>query len=203
MSAPAPPPLPPQRTSRGHDPDGAGGVQRAVLVVAAVVAMVSLSSCLVLPFVPRDDSGSATGSPTTETTATPQTLPASQPGLESFYSQSLRWSSCSGGQCAQLTVPVDYANPSGATIELALLKVPASSASDRVGSLVVNPGGPGGSGVDYARHANQIVSTEVRRKLRHRRLRPARGRGLGPAGLSDRPGPRPVPRHGPDARQPH
>lgn len=142
-----------------------GAFQRAVLVVAAVVAMVSLSSCLVLPFVPRDDSGPATGSPTTETTATPQTPPAGQPGLASFYSQSLRWSSCSGGQCAKLTVPVDYANPSGATIELALLKVPASSAGDRIGSLVVNPGGPGSSGVDYARHANQIVSTEVRRKL--------------------------------------
>jgi len=84
--------------------------------------------------------------------------------LAPFYSQNLRWSSCSGGQCAKLTVPVDYANPSGATIELAVLKVPASSSGDRIGSLVVNPGGPGASGVDYARQAAQIASTTVRRR---------------------------------------
>ena len=66
-------------------------VRRTAFVVAAVVTSLSLSSCLVLPFVPRDDSGPATGSPTTETTATPQTPPAGQPGLASFYSQSLRW----------------------------------------------------------------------------------------------------------------
>ena len=52
--------------------------------------------------------------------------------------------------------------PQGDTIELAVVKVPAKRASKRIGSLVVNPGGPGGSGVDYARAADFIVGKGVR-----------------------------------------
>jgi pimeloyl-ACP methyl ester carboxylesterase len=59
-------------------------------------------------------------------------------------------------------VPLDYAAPEAATIDLALVKVPARRASARLGSLVVNPGGPGGSGVDYARAADFIVGPGVR-----------------------------------------
>ncbi|MDT0342544.1 alpha/beta hydrolase [Streptomyces litchfieldiae] len=51
-------------------------------------------------------------------------------------------------QCAPLTVPVDYADPEGATIEIALIRAVSSAPEDtRVGSLVFNFGGPGGSGV--------------------------------------------------------
>ena len=46
--------------------------------------------------------------------------------------------------------PVDYADPGGRTIDLAVLKVPADDPADRVGSLVVNPGGPGAPGTSYA-----------------------------------------------------
>ena len=99
----------------------------------------------------------------TETPVPTQTPPASMPGTERFYAQRLQWRSCSGGQCAQLEVPVDYAKPDGDTIKLALLRVPASSRGSRIGSLVVNPGGPGGSGVDYARAADFIVGPGVRR----------------------------------------
>jgi pimeloyl-ACP methyl ester carboxylesterase len=70
-----------------------------------------------------------------------------------FYSQHLDWSACSdsgdeGDQCARLAVPLDYRKPTGRTITLAVLKVPASGS--RIGSLVVNPGGPGASGADTA-----------------------------------------------------
>ena len=51
------------------------------------------------------------------------------------------------------TVPLDYARPGGRTIELALLKVPAAEPEQRLGSLVVNPGGPGAPGTDYAAQA--------------------------------------------------
>ena len=81
-------------------------------------------------------------------------------GLEAFYSQELSWEGCDGGECATLTVPVNYEEPEADTIELALLRVPAGG--DRQGSLVVNPGGPGGSGVDYATQAGMVVSGEVR-----------------------------------------
>ncbi|HET7306065.1 MAG TPA: alpha/beta hydrolase [Segeticoccus sp.] len=81
--------------------------------------------------------------------------------LQRFYHQELDWQDCSDFQCARLTVPVDYADPSGETIQLAVLKAPASGDGSQ-GALVVNPGGPGGSGVEYAAAADYIVSNTIR-----------------------------------------
>ncbi|MEO6019022.1 MAG: alpha/beta hydrolase [Knoellia sp.] len=99
------------------------------------------------------------------TSVEPQTPPAGMEGADQFYAQKLQWTNCSGGQCAKLTVPQDYAKPDGATIEIAVLRVPARKSSRRIGSLVVNPGGPGGSGVDYARAADFIVGSGVRQRF--------------------------------------
>lgn len=90
-----------------------------------------------------------------------QNAPA--PELSRFYDQRLDWQSCDGGECASLEVPVNYADPGGATLDLALLRVPASGGTP--GVLVVNPGGPGSSGVDYARAAKAIVSDRVRERF--------------------------------------
>lgn len=100
-------------------------------------------------------------------TATPsatQELPQGQEPLEQFYAQELDWVRCGAGECAELSVPLSYAEPDGETIEISLLKMPATSARNRIGSLVVNPGGPGGSGVDYAAAADFIVGPDVRRR---------------------------------------
>src|SRR4051794_20175149 len=60
----------------------------------------------------------------------------------------LVWSDCDDGfQCATATVPLDYSRPNKATYDIALIKKPASGAADqRIGSLFINPGGPGGDG---------------------------------------------------------
>lgn len=72
-------------------------------------------------------------------------------GLERFYSQDLSWANCYGGaECAWLTVPRSYSRPGGATIRVRVVRLPAEDPSARIGSLVVNPGGPGASGVDLA-----------------------------------------------------
>ena len=66
----------------------------------------------------------------------------------------LEWSACAepelaGFECGTLTVPLDRADPSGATIDLAVARHrSAGKASQRIGSLVFNPGGPGGSGLE-------------------------------------------------------
>lgn len=74
-----------------------------------------------------------------------------RPALAPYYSQQLDWEACGDGHdCATLTVPLDYRRPRGETLELALLRVPAGDPDGRVGSLVVNPGGPGAPGTDYA-----------------------------------------------------
>ena len=145
----------------------AGRVRRRLsLVATGVVGALSLSACLVLPFLPNDkETSSGTGTsvplPTADATAVKRP-PTGSTGLDRFYTQQLSWQPCSGGECASLEVPIDYAQPQGGTIKLALLRVKAKSASGRLGSLVVNPGGPGGSGVQYASYANQIVGAPVR-----------------------------------------
>jgi len=71
--------------------------------------------------------------------------------LEAYYAQRLDWRPCDNGfECARLLVPFDYARPGGRRFSLPVVKLPAAQPSRRVGALVVNPGGPGGSGADYA-----------------------------------------------------
>ena len=73
-------------------------------------------------------------------------------GLESFYNQDLTWTDCTDDttgtafQCATVTVPLDYDNPQGQTITVALKKLLSTSSSPQ-GSIFLNPGGPGGSGI--------------------------------------------------------
>jgi pimeloyl-ACP methyl ester carboxylesterase len=57
-----------------------------------------------------------------------------------------------GMQCSTLTVPLDYADPTGPTIAIAVARLPAFTAHP-AGSIVVNPGGPGESGIDYLEEA--------------------------------------------------
>lgn len=97
----------------------------------------------------------------TEPAVTPAPVPE---GLEEFYAQELDWSSCASLatsddlafyrsaslQCADLTVPLAYDDPSGPTITLKVLRKPATESAQRIGSVITNPGGPGGSGVENA-----------------------------------------------------
>lgn len=79
----------------------------------------------------------------------------------------LHWDACGGGfQCTRATVPLDYDAPRGASISLALIRLPATAPSRRIGSLFVNPGGPGGSGVDMVRgSARALWSASVRARF--------------------------------------
>lgn len=69
--------------------------------------------------------------------------------LAPYYHQVLTWSSCGNNmQCADAKAPLDWSKPAGASIKLALIRHPASDGHP-LGSLLVNPGGPGGSGYDF------------------------------------------------------
>lgn len=83
-------------------------------------------------------------------------------GLERFYSQSLDWGECEpyaesviekivfrgkGLECSRVTVPLDYTDPEGITITIGVLRRQAEDTDERIGSLVMNPGGPGASGM--------------------------------------------------------
>ncbi|GAA2259151.1 alpha/beta hydrolase [Streptomyces amakusaensis] len=80
-------------------------------------------------------------------------MPVAEPPekLRPYYQQKLSWRECgaSGFQCASLKVPLDYAEPGGESIGLAVARKRATGPGKRLGSLMVNPGGPGGSAVGY------------------------------------------------------
>ncbi|MDP9417156.1 MAG: alpha/beta hydrolase [Actinomycetota bacterium] len=91
--------------------------------------------------------------------------PGATPGqLQKFYQQRVEWSECGDDfECARVAVPLDYDSPGAGSIELSVVRRPASGdEKDRIGSLLLNPGGPGVSGVDYARHADVVVSEDLR-----------------------------------------
>lgn len=93
----------------------------------------------------------ATHAPAATAPATPH---ATHPAGASPDVEPVAWSSCRAGlECATLEVPIDYDNPDGATVSLALIRHPADRPTERIGSLVMNPGGPGGSGVGWVRDA--------------------------------------------------
>ncbi|GMU79206.1 MAG: proteinase [Acidimicrobiia bacterium] len=86
-------------------------------------------------------------------------------GSGSTAQGSLQWRSCGDGfECATLTVPVDEASPGLGTVDLAVIRAPARDPERRIGSLVMNPGGPGGSGVDFLRDAAGSF-TELRERF--------------------------------------
>jgi pimeloyl-ACP methyl ester carboxylesterase len=104
---------------------------------------------------PAVDSSTSTTVPSTSTSsvAPTATSTAAVAALGRFYQQKLQWHTCGGGyQCTSMTVPIDYSSPNSGTMSVAVIRK-RSSGSHR-GSLIVNPGGPGASGVDFARNCS-------------------------------------------------
>jgi pimeloyl-ACP methyl ester carboxylesterase len=111
------------------------------LIAAATALAVILSGC------------SATKVPFVEETFS---------ALAEYEQQKLDWSSCyEYFDCAELRVPIDYEDLSVGTFRISVLRAAAKIQDKRLGSIVVNPGGPGGSGVDYAYNADYIFSPDI------------------------------------------
>jgi pimeloyl-ACP methyl ester carboxylesterase len=139
---------------------------RAVRCLAAVLAGVTINAAC------TSSGGGRAAQPTAPTTtqakASPK-APASKPTaapqrsgvpkeLRRFYSQRPSWRACGDGyECARVTVPLDYNRPGGGRIGIAVTRLPATKKAQRIGSLLINPGGPGVSGVEYARYARSVL----------------------------------------------
>lgn len=78
--------------------------------------------------------------------------------------QAIRWSPCHRDlgpfECGIVNVPLDHDEPKGARTQIAVVRLPASNPSQRIGSLFINPGGPGGSGVDVVLFAGPSLFPE-------------------------------------------
>ena len=72
------------------------------------------------------------------------------------------WQDCGTFECGRLAVPLSYEEPAGEQIEIALLRAQAREPSQRIGSLLVNPGGPGASGTNFVRAWSALAPPEIR-----------------------------------------
>lgn len=137
-------------------------VGAAVVAVGAAVALAAAGCSSSAP----TPAHSAAASPDATRGASTSAHPSPTPDLSAYYQQKLAWSACDDGfQCATLTVPLDYAHPTGAVVKLPLVRLPAADPAQRIGSLVINPGGPGASGVQYALAAKSQFTPTVRARF--------------------------------------
>jgi len=80
--------------------------------------------------------------------------------LKSFYTQHLAWKPCIGLYCATLTVPIDYTHPAAGAIQLAVSRE-LTTRKPNLGEVVVNPGGPGASGIQFLDSAAGFVRGQL------------------------------------------
>lgn len=90
----------------------------------------------------------------------PTAAAPTEPALDDFYAQQPTWVNCGPADCARIEVPRDYDDPTGERLELGITRVRATG--ERLGSLFVNPGGPGASAFSYAKRADSIVGPSLR-----------------------------------------
>ncbi|MFF0425062.1 alpha/beta hydrolase [Streptomyces sp. NPDC004520] len=130
--------------------------RRALVLALAVLGTASLASCTAGPGQdgnrPRVPAASAD--------------PAARPELRRFYGQKLVWRPCGDLRCAELTVPRDYSRPGdGETFVLPVAKAATAVPGRRLGSLVLNPGGPGEPGVKLVEDG---IAAEIGKGVRER-----------------------------------
>ncbi|MEU3508023.1 alpha/beta hydrolase [Streptomyces longwoodensis] len=110
-------------------------------------------AALLVPACSAQGASTAAGSTSTaaaQAVLTP--LPTATPSaLAPYYGQRLSWRDCGvpGFQCTTMKAPLDYAKPDAGDVRLAVARKKATGPGKRIGSLLVNPGGPGGSAIGY------------------------------------------------------
>lgn len=128
--------------------------KRLLRIPATVIAV----TCLLLSACSSEGGGhKAAASSPVPATSSLQPLPSASPAdLAPYYGQKLSWHDCGvpGFQCSTMKVPLDYAHPVAADdLKLAVARKKAAGPGKRLGSMLVNPGGPGGSAIDYLQYA--------------------------------------------------
>ncbi|MFM8563563.1 MAG: hypothetical protein ACKOCE_06700, partial [Acidimicrobiia bacterium] len=102
---------------------------------------------------------------TTDTGTTDTTTSTLEPGAwstEAFAVTTPDWSNCGDGlECAYIDVPLDYSNTESENISIYMTRRPATDRDRRIGTLLVNPGGPGFGGSYLAKQAEYFFSSDL------------------------------------------
>ncbi|RSN63998.1 proteinase [Streptomyces sp. WAC 04229] len=136
-------------TRRTHRRTRIGGIRiRATFLAAALLATACSAGGASTSAGPAAQAAGATESATASLASLPKATPAE---LSPYYEQKLGWRDCGvpGFQCATMKAPLDYAKPAEGDVRLAVARKKATGPGKRLGSLLVNPGGPGGSAIGY------------------------------------------------------
>lgn len=138
---------------------------RARGIRAAFLSMLVVGACA-----PATPSASSSTEP-----ASTGAVPSAGSGLPSNVAPSVaavptvkpaRWTDCGGGfSCAEIRVPRDYAAPTEGYLNISIIRAAATKPDKRIGSLLINPGGPGGSGVEFVRGGLSIFPKGLRERF--------------------------------------
>lgn len=153
----------PARRMAPHD-----RIRRSPFLLALVATLLVVTACgpTVPPSAPAtaavgpsgapDASGAPIGAPVSGPTAVPTLPPTTK----------ARWTDCGKGfQCSTIKVPRDYADATAGMLDLSLIRLPAADRVARIGSLIINPGGPGGSGVEFVRDGAEQFPKDIRKRF--------------------------------------
>ncbi|WP_282090080.1 alpha/beta hydrolase [Streptomyces tendae] len=137
-------------TRRTHRRTRTGSTRfRGALLAAALLATAcSAGGASTSAGSPAAEAVGSTSAATAALTPLPKATPSE---LSPYYGQKLAWRDCGvpGFQCATMKAPLDYAKPGEGDVRLAVARKKATGPGKRLGSLLVNPGGPGGSAIGY------------------------------------------------------
>ena len=145
--------------------------RRAAVTIIAAVAVLG-AGCSNNGGVAVKERTAVTASTAPRTTGTGDTTPDTViptndvPSNDSVSAGTIEWGACTDKlaedpvlECATLAVPLDYDTPDGDTLDLALVRVPATG--DRQGAVLFNPGGPGGSGFEPIAVSGSVIQSEL------------------------------------------
>ncbi|MEU4126020.1 alpha/beta hydrolase [Streptomyces virginiae] len=149
-----------QAGRRGHSPGPGRGRGRWYAVAPALAAIV-VATCVPVAYAAPPPAPAAPAAP----------AQGAGDGLDRYHRQRLDWGSCvkgpddaagrdldrSGASCADVTVPLDYADPRGRTITVAVSRLKATDTRRRIGAVLINYGGPGGTAVESPPHVREAM----------------------------------------------
>ncbi|HXQ90587.1 MAG TPA: alpha/beta fold hydrolase, partial [Acidimicrobiales bacterium] len=134
---------------------GRGGRRPRRLCCVVIVSASMLGACAPAATHPRATASSTTPA-TGATRATTTTTMTPEPPVTP-----VQWAPCGALLCGTVAVPLDYAQPQLGTLEISLEMHPATDPAERIGSLVINPGGPGGSGINDLPSELSVLTPEL------------------------------------------
>lgn len=123
--------------------------RKTAAAAGTLVMLLALTAC-VPDFLKPDPSESAGQDPAVDLgPSSDDPVPVEESRV---YGQQVEWERCGELDCATILVPLDWSKPNGDVIEIALNRHAAREPGKRIGSLLINPGGPGGSGLELTEY---------------------------------------------------